>query len=812
MRAILGLLPIVFLLACDGRRDDRNVLAKIGKEKYYQSDLEKLVQTLPPTRQTEVLQQPDERRKFFEQILKQRLMALAAKEEGFADNKDLQKRLAVTNQRIITQYYYETFLGENAGFSDAELQNYFKANLESFKNDSGKTPAFAEVKSGVVDSLLLSKANLDSFYLANSSNYEQKASCDISFIRTESKKDAEAAYKSLTTGSPMKQVSEKFDMGKQLRNAKLVKGETHWELGSNYDWDNLFFHESSALKPGTYAGPISKEKEFVVVRADSCNPHTVPKLQAIFEKVATDYISSHRTKLSEQALDQLKAKYAVKIVDMNKPLTDEELKPYYEANKESYMSPPTYSVYHIEAKAKEPVSAKLQAVKDLDAFKKLAGEISENSWTRASQGEAGVIKRDHALPYGIGMLPTLFPALDSLKPGAITAAILNPETEKWHWFWLVEKKEKQIKPFDRVKLLVRQDIQSDQTRKVAPEDTLATFAGSKVIRESDVIFLAEEVPEHLRSRYTRDRLVDYLLTWELMTLEAEALKLTENIKLQASLIESQDRYWADIYRDSVLQKSFGLESSLLQKTFTGNRDYFLRDGEEGEYSTHVKDIAAFLTLDSNHFALEYHLNPERYTRSDTLLPFEKAGHDIFQNLKSEGHQRADNELVERLKKRFNVVIVDESLKQPKISDANAVFLQAQNLHYDRNLEKALELYEKLRTQFPENHSLQDSVAFGMAQIFIEQEQYQKALSEYRRVSYLYPKSPNEYKAQFMVGFIQAEHIKNDSAAVRTFRKMLEKHPKSDLSDDADWMIRNIESGGALMPVLEDEAIPATPAE
>ncbi|HEX2612961.1 MAG TPA: hypothetical protein VHO02_05165, partial [Fibrobacteria bacterium] len=85
------------------------------------------------------------------------------------------------------------------------------------------------------------------------------------------------------------------------------------------------------------------------------------------------------------------------------------------------------------------------------------------------------------------------------------------------------------------------------------------------------------------------------------------------------------------------------------------------------------------------------------------------------------------------------------------------------------------------------------------------ERFAQALAEYRRVHYLYPNSPNDYKAMFMVGFIQSEHLHQDSAAVRSFEAMLKKHPNSDLSDDADWMIRNIRSGGKLMPALEDDS-------
>jgi tetratricopeptide (TPR) repeat protein len=162
------------------------------------------------------------------------------------------------------------------------------------------------------------------------------------------------------------------------------------------------------------------------------------------------------------------------------------------------------------------------------------------------------------------------------------------------------------------------------------------------------------------------------------------------------------------------------------------------------------------------------------------------------------------QLMERLEREFQVVILDPTLLPAKIKNPQEAYKQAQNQHYDRKLDQAIELYQRLRDEFPKNESLQDSICFGMAQIYIEQEKYQPALSEYRRLSLLYPKSPNNYKAMFMVGFIHAEHLKNDSAAVRAFEKMLSQYPTSDLSDDADWMIRNIRSGGKLMPVLEGD--------
>jgi hypothetical protein len=75
----------------------------------------------------------------------------------------------------------------------------------------------------------------------------------------------------------------------------------------------------------------------------------------------------------------------------------------------------------------------------------------------------------------------------------------------------------------------------------------------------------------------------------------------------------------------------------------------------------------------------------------------------------------------------------------------------------------------------------------------------------------FPKSNEAYKAQFMIAFTYSEYLKNEKAALVEYSKMLTDYPKSDLTDDADWMIRNIKSGGALMPKFDDSAFVADSA-
>lgn len=810
MRRILCILPLLTILACEGGKDGGSkVLAKINGKSYTQNDFEFMLKTLSPDRQEELLKDPEARRKHFNFLLKQKLQSMAGQKSKYGKQGGLSARQALIDQRIVTQNYFQSFLGENGGHTDKQLLEFYNANVAMFADDSGKARPFTDMKARVADSLILSKAPLDSFYQAGSKRYEKKASCDVSVIQAPGKRVADEVSKALAGGMEFAAAVEKYSIHAgsktaQGRIGKVVQGESMWEL-QPLNQDSLFFNAESGLKPGTASRPLKKDSTYLIVKADSCQPQRIPALAEVRRQVAEDYLNNYKTKLSDNALANLKLKYTVKIIGHDGPASDADLQKFHEGHKANYMSPETYEVYHIESKNKDQLAKRAKGVKDLEAFKTLAAQASENAWTKPVQGQIGVIKKDHVLPDGIGMLPALFPILDTMTAGMVADPIQNPDTKKWHIFWLVRKTGPQAKPFDRVKALVKQDIKTEAIKTVKMDDTLAVYAKGKLIREKDVQFLREEIPAHLQERYTRESLVDFLLTWDLATLESDALGLTAEPKLQAQRLDNKTNFWAQVYQDSVVSRNAGMDTATLKRAFEEKRAFLSRDNADHGWQKYVRDIAGFLALDPKELDIEYQTNPERYRRDTVALSFDESRYDVYQNMKGLAYTKAEEKMLERLEREFEVVIVDPTLLPPKITSPQEAYKQAQNLHYDRKLDQALELYGRLRDQFPKIESLQDSICFGMAQIYIEQEKYQQALSEYRRLSYLYPKSANNYKAMFMVGFIHAEHLKNDSAAVRSFEKMLAQYASSDLSDDADWMIRNIRSGGKLMPVLEGDS-------
>jgi TolA-binding protein len=52
------------------------------------------------------------------------------------------------------------------------------------------------------------------------------------------------------------------------------------------------------------------------------------------------------------------------------------------------------------------------------------------------------------------------------------------------------------------------------------------------------------------------------------------------------------------------------------------------------------------------------------------------------------------------------------------------------------------------------------------------------------------------QAQFMVGFIQSEELRDYDAAERSFKAMLQNYPKSELTASAKWMLEHMRSESA----------------
>ncbi|HEX2611972.1 MAG TPA: peptidyl-prolyl cis-trans isomerase, partial [Fibrobacteria bacterium] len=744
--AILAVLAAVS--ACGNSSEKGRTLARIDGVAFTEGDLDLRLSVNDDARREEILRDTAARKREFENILRGRLYALAGRNSAYGKSAVQKRRLAMVNQRIVTQYYFENHLRNNGGFTRAEIEARYNANPGRYSDSGTKALPLAKVYSKVVDDLIISKANLDSFYQANLASYREPAWVEASVIRTADSAKALIALKALKGGMKFSDAAAKYSVHASKSNGgkvgRVIAGEDSPDFGPGVSLDDVFFNEKTRVAPGAYSNVFSWNNGFVIAGVDAYHPPRTPALEEVRARVKEDYVRSRRESDMTPVIEALKAQHNVRLIPLEREPSDKEVQAYYAAHIDEYTSPETFELYHVEAKDSASLAKALAGVSTLDQFKALAAKASDNNLTQAQGGLLGWVKRDFVLPYGVGMMPSLFPLLDETSSGKIGEVLQNPATQKWHAFWLSGKAAAKPKSLDRVHDVVVRDLKANFIASVKPTDTLAVIGtGNKALREEDVLFLRQEIPENMQERYTRESLVNYLLVWQVAADEAMSRGLDKERQLRAMLLQSEDSYWASIYRDSILPATWEQSPAALEKTFKANLSLFVRDSSASrKLKDYTHDVAALMMLTPQDFDLEYRTFPERYMRDTVAVPFAEARPAIFDALKQAAYVRLENAILETLKKRFKVTIEDPALKEPSLEPTAVTYKKAQDLHYDRKVDVATALYEKLRERYPQRAGLQDSVSFGLAQIYLEQERFAQALAEYRRVHYLYPNSPN----------------------------------------------------------------------
>jgi tetratricopeptide (TPR) repeat protein len=85
------------------------------------------------------------------------------------------------------------------------------------------------------------------------------------------------------------------------------------------------------------------------------------------------------------------------------------------------------------------------------------------------------------------------------------------------------------------------------------------------------------------------------------------------------------------------------------------------------------------------------------------------------------------------------------------------------------------------------------------------------IAAYQRLLKDYPDSDLGPQAQFMIGFINSEELKDYDEAEKAFKLLLDRYPKAELADSARWMIEHMRTDAAppfATPEADSTASPA----
>ncbi len=84
--------------------------------------------------------------------------------------------------------------------------------------------------------------------------------------------------------------------------------------------------------------------------------------------------------------------------------------------------------------------------------------------------------------------------------------------------------------------------------------------------------------------------------------------------------------------------------------------------------------------------------------------------------------------------------------------------------------------------------------YTMAQEAMNKGNSHEALKYYQQILKVYPQSSNNYKAQFMMGYVYSEQLKDTVKAREAYQKVIEQYPNCDLVGSASWMMGNAGKG------------------
>lgn len=81
--------------------------------------------------------------------------------------------------------------------------------------------------------------------------------------------------------------------------------------------------------------------------------------------------------------------------------------------------------------------------------------------------------------------------------------------------------------------------------------------------------------------------------------------------------------------------------------------------------------------------------------------------------------------------------------------------------------------------------------FSLAQQAENEGNFEKAVDFYSMLLKKYPHNEHNYKAQFMIGFIYSEELKDYNKANAAMQSVVDNYPDCDLADDARWMLEHM---------------------
>ena len=467
------------------------------------------------------------------------------------------------------------------------------------------------------------------------------------------------------------------------------------------------------------------------------------------------FIKLHKQAMSQKVKEMMSDLGTVVV----EKLVPKDSHKFYEDNKEKFMTAPGYEVYHIAMKDSAVLAKTMVNVKDLESFKAVAATISEKEETSDSMGYVGKVKKDHALPYGIGLMPALWSELEGKTTGYISSAIRSMSDSLYHSFYVQAVIPSEPKSFDRVEKQLEK-MYAEDVASLDPATVLVSDNGKTVYTKTDLMKIFEAEPGIPYNKETHYNIVKML---------AQAYAVGEKARQ-----EKADQSW-----------EFRALMRVARMDFITAR-----------YDRTLKMVAPVENMVADNLKkFEYFYNKESKYKDKS---FEDVESQIVSGLESKA--KMNEKLLANMEiwNKTNVFFYDQSKADlAPVTIAEGFIALGDSLAKNQKFDDAISAYNKVIDLFAYRDTLFRAAVYNLAQTYSDAQKYKKSAACFEAFLQVWPDAPETEKAMFSLGFVLNENLKQNDRALEVLEDFQKRFPKSELKESVDWLVENIKSDGKL---------------
>jgi peptidyl-prolyl cis-trans isomerase C len=366
---------------------------------------------------------------------------------------------------------------------------------------------------------------------------------------------------------------------------------------------------------------------------------------------------------------------------------------------------------------------------------------------------------------------------------------------------------------------------SDKAKLDVPEDQLAATVEDWQLSRTQLEEFLRRLPDAQRRRFDtpqgRGELAQRLMQEEMSYREAKRLKLNENEEVRKQIEDATRTILVSEYlRDYVDSKARPTDEEMHEYYETHPDQFTVLATIRAQHvfsksKEKLEDIKQRVEEGGEKFTTMAHLYSEDAITKDDggdLGFFNPGGY-----IRGVGYSQTFTDAVEKMEpgKIYGPLKWEQGYSLVRVNDREEARLRpydevkeeiANQLSRDKLEDTRTAHFAEVQKSYQTRNLMQEAFESSnrgpeeLFQFAQSSEDPQNRIDAFQEIVDKFPDDPHAPHAMFMIGFVYAEELKDFVMADRTFNRLIQKYPDSDMADTARWMLENLDKP---LPKFED---------